>query len=327
MRHVLIGLGWIALCVGAFGVLIRSLELHNQRLVMICSAAPYLMAAGLVAVVVLGVTRHWIGFAVSLVVAVAAVVGQAPLFVPDGAPAEGGTELTVMQANIWLGNADADALVEQIVTEEVDVVTINELTPDAIVRLTTAGIADELPYSFARPFSGGAGTGIWSRYPLSEEVHYEEFLLSALSARIALPDERSAEVYAFHPVPPWPTPVSVWAGEMDRISAILNEIPADSGPVIVSGDFNATRDHLKYRNLVSGRFRDAADQAGSGVQNTYPADQAPLPPMIAIDHIASSDAHARSVDAVTIEGSDHRGLIARLVLDDVDGRTAAERCR
>lgn len=314
-RRILIGAGWLAVLVGAFGVVLRSVELQHQRLVMIVSAAPYLMAAAAVALVVLGLARHWIGFAVAAVVSVAAVLGQAPLFVPDGEPRPGDTELTVMQANIWLGNADADALVEQIVSEKVDVITINELTQDSIERLTAAGIADELPYTFTRPFPGGAGTGIWSRYPLTGEVHHEEFLLSALSARIELPDTRSPLIFAFHPVPPWPTPTEVWAGEMERIDTILEAIPEDSGPVIVSGDFNATRDHAQYRQLVSGRFRDVADQAGAGIQNTYPADRAPFPPMIAIDHIATSGAHTLSVDAVTIEGSDHRGLIARLVLD------------
>lgn len=314
IRRLLIGAGWLAVLVGAFGVVLRTLDLHNQRLIMMVSAAPYLMAIGALGVVLLGFTRHWIGFAVSLMVSAVAVWGQAPLYIPDGEPGPDGNELTVMQANIWLGNADADALVRQIGSERVDVITVDELTPEAIDRLTAAGITDELPYSFTRPYSGGAGTGIWSRYPLSDEVHYEEFLLAGLSARITLPDTTSAAVFALHPVPPWPTPVSTWAGEMDRISDILNAVPADAGPVVVSGDFNSTRDHVKYRNLVSGRYRDVADQVGAGVQNTYPADRSPIPPMIAIDHIATSAAPARSVDVVTIEGSDHRGLIARLVL-------------
>lgn len=311
---MIIGAGWIAVLVGAFGVVLRSLDLHDQRLVMMVSSAPYLMAVGALGVVLLGLTRHWVGFAVSLTISAVAVWGQAPLYVPNGEPGDG-PELTVMQANIWLGNADTDALVDQIASENVDVVSVDELTSEAAERLVAAGIEDELPYSFTRPFSGGAGTGIWSRYPLSDQVHHEEFLLAGLSARITMPDNTSAAVFAFHPVPPWPTPASTWAGEMDRIADILNEVPAESGPIVVVGDFNATRDHVKYRNLVSGRFRDVADQVGAGVQNTYPADRAPIPPMIAIDHIATSGAVARSVDVVTIEGSDHRGLIARMVLD------------
>ncbi len=246
----------------------------------------------------LGITRHWIGFGVALAVAAVATLSQGPLYVANSSVTASGPELTVMQANIWLGNADADSLVRQIRDRDVDVLTTNELTPEAVDRLVAAGIESTLPFSFLMPGSGGEGTGIWSRYPLTDKVHHSEFVLSALSARVELPDGASTALYAFHPVPPWPSDPSLWSREMDRITVILDAVPADSGPVIVSGDFNSTRDHVKYRNLVTGRYRDAADQVGAGIQNTYPADRQPFPPMIAIDHIVTSGAQAESVESV-----------------------------
>ncbi|AOW94746.1 hypothetical protein BFN03_10025 [Rhodococcus sp. WMMA185] len=312
--RLLVAVGWLAVAVGVFGVALRLLDVQSQRLIMLVSAAPYLMVGGAVGVVLLALARHWVGFAVALAVAVAAILSQGPLYVANESVTASGPELTVMQANIWLGNADATSLVRQIRDRDVDVLTVNELTPEALDRLRNAGIESTLPFSFLRPGHGAEGTGIWSRYPLSDEVHHPEFVLSALSARVNLADDVSTALYAFHPVPPWPTDPAVWAGEMDRIRAILEAIPAESGPVIVSGDFNATRDHVKYRNLVTGRYRDAADQAGAGIQNTYPADRQPFPPMIAIDHIVVGGAHARSVQPVVLAGSDHRGLIANIVL-------------
>ncbi|WP_245813789.1 endonuclease/exonuclease/phosphatase family protein [Rhodococcus marinonascens] len=312
--RALAALGWLAVAVGVLGVALRFFDVQNQRLLILASAAPYLMAGAAVGVVLLGLTRHWVGFAVALTVAVAATLSQGPLYVANDTVTASGPKLTVMQANIWLGNADAASLVRQIRDRDVDVLAVNELTPEAVDRLVGAGIESTLPFSFLMPGIAGEGTGIWSRYSLSDKVHYSEFILSALSARVNLSDDVSTALYAFHPVPPWPTDPSVWSGEMDRIEAILDAIPADSGPVIVSGDFNATRDHVKYRNLVTGRYRDAADQAGAGIQNTYPADRQPFPPMIAIDHIAMSGAQAQSVESVVLEGSDHRGLIAKIVL-------------
>ncbi|MEV0948354.1 endonuclease/exonuclease/phosphatase family protein [Rhodococcus sp. NPDC049939] len=307
-------LGWFAVAVGVFGVALRFLDVENQRLLILASAAPYLMACAAVGLVLLGLIRHWVGFTVALAVAVVAMFSQGPLYVANESATTSGPVLTVMQANIWLGNADAASVVRQIRDHDVDVLTVNELTPEAVDRLLDAGIESSLPFSFLMPGFGGEGTGIWSRYPLSDEVHHSEFILSALSARVNLSDDVSAVLYAFHPVPPWPTDPSIWSGEMDRIEAILDAVPADSGPVVVSGDFNATRDHVKYRNLVSGRYRDAADEAGAGIQNTYPADRPPFPPMIAIDHILTSGAHAQSVESVVLEGSDHRGLIAKILL-------------
>ncbi|MFZ2174062.1 MAG: endonuclease/exonuclease/phosphatase family protein [Rhodococcus sp. (in: high G+C Gram-positive bacteria)] len=297
--RALVAVGWLAVAVGAFGVALGFLDVPNQRLLVLASAAPYLMAVAALGVLTLGVTRHWVGFGTALAVSAVAVLSQAPLYLPNGSVSASGPDLTVMQANIWLGNADPDPLVRQIESRHVDVLTVNELTPEAVDRLLASGIESALPHSFLRPGNGGVGTGIWSRYPLSEQVHHEEFLLSALSARVAVPDGGSVAVFAFHPVPPWPSDPSVWSGEMDRIKAILDAIPEDSGPVILSGDFNSTRDHVKYRNLLSGRFQDAADQVGAGIQNTYPADRRPLPPMIAIDHIITAGA-VRGI------GGDHR---------------------
>ncbi len=310
--RALIALGWLAVLVGVFGVVLRFLDVQNQRLLVLASAAPYLMAAAAVGVLLLGITRHWIGFGVALTVAAVATLSQGPLYVANSAPASG-PELTVMQANIWLGNADADSLVRQIRDRDVDVLTVDELTPEPSTGWDR-GPRIDLPYSFLMPGGGGEGTGIWSRYPLTDKVHHSEFVLSALSARVELPDGASTALYAFHPVPPWPSDPSLWSREMDRIKAILDAVPADSGPVIVSGDFNSTRDHVKYRNLVTGRYRDAADQVGAGIQNTYPADRQPFPPMIAIDHIVTSGAQAQSVESVVLTGSDHRGLVARITL-------------
>lgn len=312
--RALIVIGWLAVVVGVAGVGLRWLDVHDQRLIVLGSAAPYLMATAVVGVLILGLTRHWIGFGVALCVAAAATLTQAPLYVPDRHDVTGPT-VTAMQANIWLGNADTDSLVAQVKSMEVDVIAVNELTNSALERLIASGIESELPYSFVRPLpTGGGGTGLWSRFPLTDQVHHEEFILNALSARIQLPDGKSAAVYALHPVPPWPVETWVWAGEMDRIRTMLEAIPEDSGPVIIIGDFNSTRDHVKFRDLVTGRFRDAADQVGGGIQNTYPADRQPLPPMIAIDHILTSGAQAQSVETVVLAGSDHRGLLAKLTL-------------
>ena len=46
---------------------------------------------------------------------------------------------------------------------------------------------------------------------------------------------------------------------------------------------------------------------------TWPDDLAPLPPLVALDHVLTRDApHAWAVEVVAIPGTDHRAVIAWL---------------
>jgi len=79
------------------------------------------------------------------------------------------------------------------------------------------------------------------------------------------------------------------------------------------GDFNATVDHAQFRHLLSGGYRDAAEQAGAGFVPTYPTDY-PFPPLLTLDHVVTHDVVAHAVFSVRLPGSDHRGLQVELVL-------------
>jgi endonuclease/exonuclease/phosphatase (EEP) superfamily protein YafD len=94
---------------------------------------------------------------------------------------------------------------------------------------------------------------------------------------------------------------------------VLDGLPAGR-PVIVGGDFNATPDVAQFRSVLRTGFADAADQAGAGMTRTYPADRW-FPPLIAIDHVLTrGGAVATGVQTVSISGSDHRALLARIAV-------------
>jgi endonuclease/exonuclease/phosphatase (EEP) superfamily protein YafD len=83
---------------------------------------------------------------------------------------------------------------------------------------------------------------------------------------------------------------------------------------------NATMDHASLRGLVTDGFQDAATQARSGWQPTWPSAGevsgfgVPAPPLIAIDHVLVRGG-LRAVRTTTyeVDGTDHRALVARLV--------------
>ncbi|WP_454197057.1 endonuclease/exonuclease/phosphatase family protein [Nocardia sp. Marseille-Q1738] len=279
--------------------------------VLAASGAPYLMSAAFVGAVAFVAMRRWSGAGVAVVVIAAAMWTQAPLYV-SRAGTEDGPAVTVMQANLLFDGADPRALVDEVRARNIDVLTVNELTRAAVDDLGRAGLDQLLPHRYLSPGRTASGTGIWSSYPLSDTVEYDGFVLNQLSATADIPDAGPVTVYAFHPVPPV-FGTQVWADELSRLRAILERSPSNR-PAIVGGDFNATYDHSQYRAMLSGRFGDAAEQAGAGHLVTYPTDKR-WPPLVGIDHVLVAGGRAVAVETVGLLGADHRALVAQIRLD------------
>ncbi|MGK8507816.1 endonuclease/exonuclease/phosphatase family protein [Nocardia asiatica] len=303
-------LAWIAALAGAAGVALHFNGSSAPLLVLAASGAPYLMTSACVGAVAFAAVRHWIGAAVAIVVVAIAAWTQAPLYVARAGD-ENGETVTVMQANLLFDGADPRALVDEVRARGVAVLTVDELTPAAVEDLHRAGLDQVLPYRFLSPGRTAAGTGIWSSHTLSETVEYDGFVLNQLSATINIPGTGPVTVYAFHPVPPV-YGTRVWADELSRLRDILGRSPADR-PAVVGGDFNATYDHRQFRALLSGRFGDAAEQAGAGHLVTYPTDKR-WPPVVGIDHVLVADGHAVAVETIGLPGADHRALVAHVRL-------------
>ncbi|MFI6367526.1 endonuclease/exonuclease/phosphatase family protein [Nocardia sp. NPDC050630] len=306
--RVVLGVGWCALVAGLLGIVLHFGAWRRQVLVLAAAGASYLMLGAVVGLVLFLIVRGWRS-AVAAAVLVAAVLWmQLPMFVPEGRAASG-PEISVMQSNLLLGEADAAAVVRAVREYQVEVLTVDELTPEVAQRLAAAGIEDSLPYQFLQAGRAAGGTGIYSRYPLRDTKKYDGFWMNNLSATMEYPQRGPVAVFAFHPVPP-SVDFPVWSSELGMIREILD---AQKGPAIVGADFNATRDHSAFRDLLRGRFVAAADQAGAGPLLTYPADRR-WGPVIGIDHILIADGTAADMRSLTIPGSDHRAVLARVQL-------------
>ncbi|OZC97526.1 hypothetical protein CH275_25755 [Rhodococcus sp. 06-235-1A] len=304
----------LLLVVAVVGIVAHLLDARGQSMLVAASLAHVLMLAALPGAVLAAVAFGWWGLAAGAAVLASAAATQMPLkrrrFEKKRRFTRKSDEsnLTVLHANIWLGQADLDGLVALVEQHRPDVLTLVELTPEADARLRPR-LAGSLPHAYVSAAPGGNGTGIYSRLPLVDEQRHDGFVTELLSARVEMPGRPL--VFAVHPVPPWPREPSEWVRELGLLRQLLAKIPIDDGPVVVAGDFNATQDHRRYRDLQDGRFVDAAVATGAGMLRTYPAHTW-HPPVIAIDHVLVADMAVRSVEAVTIPGSDHRGILARL---------------
>ncbi|MFI9505437.1 endonuclease/exonuclease/phosphatase family protein [Nocardia sp. NPDC052566] len=308
LNRVLLGAGWCALAAGLVG-LVLYFGVGQGRLipVLLAAGASYLMIGALVGLLLFLIARGWRSAAVAGVVVATVLWTLVPSFVPDGRAASG-TPVTVMQSNLLFGQADVGAVLAAVRDSRVDVLTLEEMTPQAVDRLTAAGIDELLPYHYLQPYVGAAGTGIYSRYPLRDTKNYEGFRLHNISAVMDHPQRGPVTVYAFHPV--IPQDFDRWTTELGWIRGILD---AEQGAAIVGADLNSTRDHVEFRELVRGRFQAAADQAGAGLVRTFPTDRS-WGPVIGIDHVLVAGGTTEDLRALTIPGSDHRAVIARVWL-------------
>ncbi|MGW0251851.1 endonuclease/exonuclease/phosphatase family protein [Nocardia goodfellowii] len=306
LDRALLGVGWAAVLAGIAGVVLHLGSWRWELFVLGASGASYLMVGALLGLVLVLIARGWRSAAFAGVVVAVALWTQLPIFVPNGHAASG-PRITVLQSNILFGGADIGAVVRTVRDERVDLLTVDELTQEAVDRFAAAGISDELPHQFLTPGPGGGGTGIYSRYPLRDTQRFDGFQINNLGATMEHPERGDIAVFALHPIPP-NLNFAAWSWEMPRIREILD---ARTGPAIVGADFNATRDHAAFRALVAGRYDSAADLVGAGPMLTWP-DSERWGPVLGIDHILVADGTAEDLRSLSIPGSDHRALLAHL---------------
>jgi endonuclease/exonuclease/phosphatase (EEP) superfamily protein YafD len=199
------------------------------------------------------------------------------------------------------------------------VITVAELTSEAITRFTDGGIEETFPYSVLIPGPGAGGIGLWSRYPLIPLSTLRHRGVSMPAARIQIPgvpyDPVLASVHIMSPVSDRVNTVQDWSNGMAAAKAQLDDFAQSAGPgaVIVGGDYNSTPDMRQFRELLTNGYNDAVGQTGAGFAPTYPSDTW-FPPVITIDHVLTRNAEASSIKTIEMPGSDHRSLLATIAV-------------
>jgi endonuclease/exonuclease/phosphatase (EEP) superfamily protein YafD len=308
------GLRWGLAGVLVAWTLIRLLGLdRGWPLVPLVAFTPMVAALALLAALV-AVALRWRLFAlVAAACAAVLAIGMAPRVIPNRAPADApGVRLRVLAANV-AGNAAAAADVVALARRlRVDVLSVVELPPAVALAYDAAGIGELLPQRSLRPLPGFAGTGLYARVPLQAAPGPQDTRFGISAAAAVAPGAAPVALFAVHvPAPTGPDDARQWRHDMRALPA--------TGPTgqlrVLAGDFNATLDHGELRRLLGRGYRDAAEQAGSGLRPTWPTNRSLLPAVVTIDHVlADRRVRVASARTVTIPGSDHRGLLAELVV-------------
>lgn len=235
----------------------------------------------------------------------------APRAIQDGgARAPEAVALRVLTANLLGDRASSEAVVALVRRTRADVLSLQELSPEALGELERAGLRRELPHAVLRERPGFRGSGLYARRPLragAEPATSAETTVATLRT----PDGPAVEVLAVHPQAPIGRQrVPAWRADLRALP------PAPGGdPVrILAGDFNATVDHREFRRVLDRGYADAAARAGKGLTATWPAGRR-VPPGVTIDHVLAPERVAvGEVSVHTVAGSDHRAVFAELFL-------------
>ena len=260
--------------------------------------------------------RRWVGL-----IAVLAALGLAvqvwflaPLYVGG---ATGKPDVTVLTSNLEYGRGDAATVVRTVASGGVDVLVLEEVTPEGLTDLLAAGLGDLLPNRRGTAVRSAAGTMVFSSYELGPE---RPFTIGngAVDVQVAAPEP--FRLLAVHPVQPMDLPAE-WVRDLKAIRERA-ALAVDRGPTMVVGDFNATRDHEQLRAVLDTGLRDAAEESGSGWQPTWPSRYSSRwlrRPVVAIDHVLVTDEfEAISTRTVTVPRTDHLAVLARLRLSNPD---------
>ncbi len=308
---------WLLALLPAAWAVVRVFGWERGPLVQLLAFTPY-VAGGAVAVTALTLALRRRGAAA---VAVVATVALAACVLPrafasggdDAAGRAGGPVVRMLTANLLAGAADPAAVVALVRQHRVDVLAVQEFTPDAAAAFDALGLTRLMPHRQILPEVGTTGSALYSRHPLADGgVRRNGGGFAQAYATVRVPGAAPVVVESAHPAAPHAlSALDDWRADLDAQPRATPD-----GPVrVLLGDFNATLDHAPLRRLVASGYVDAADAAGQGFAGTWgPYDGDPIPP-VTIDHVlVDRRVGVRELSVHPLPGSDHRPVLAELSL-------------
>ncbi|MCW2615792.1 MAG: hypothetical protein JWN08_2786, partial [Frankiales bacterium] len=248
--------------------------------------------------------------AAGLVVSHALLVAPALGVVDVPAGADRAPRLRVVTANLYVLNPDPERAGRALRALRPDVLVVPELSARGLAGLTAAGLLADLPFSVTATATRDETVGLFSRLPLTD-------VSTRLVGGRALPrasvdvEGTRVRLLAVHPLPPISVFEGLWRTALDDLRDEVRDL--DQAAVVV-GDFNADRDHARFRRLLTNGLRDAHDDRGRGLARTFPASL----PLLQLDHVLVRDGRAqlvvRDVRETDLPGSDHLAVVADLAV-------------
>jgi len=294
------------------------------RIAQLAALAPVAVVPATAAVIIAAATAGWLAVLLAVPAAILWIWQLPPRKrishqAAAGSSRESGAapptlSLRLLTINARGGAADPAAILRILQSHNVDVLAVQELTPKMVSRLAAAGLEQLLPFSHLDPRPRSPGTGLWARWPLTPLPPVPGLTAAAPRARIDPLGGRPVTLTAVHSHAPMRGHADTWQREL---ALIRQTLAAVDGPQVVAGDFNASRDHRPFRDLLAAGFRDCAD---SSPRRSWPGFTWPaagrigrMLPVMRLDHVlVSRTATVRMARAIRVPRTDHHGVLAAI---------------
>jgi endonuclease/exonuclease/phosphatase (EEP) superfamily protein YafD len=276
--------------------------------------APVVLLVAWPVLIAAAVRRAWALTTAAALVCVAHVAFVAPLVREDPRPSWAATapRLTIASANVFFENTRPTAGVEALAKVDADVIVLVELTPEWVEAMRLAGLLDRYPFHEMTPVKGAAtGSGIFSKLPFAA-THVDQAQARLVHSVDVVVGNQTVQIVELHPQAPNSGPmIDSWEKQIEGHAPIVDK---RAGPIVMVGDLNASYLHPPFRQLLSHGLRDAHELMGQGLTFSFPIGDR-VPPVTRIDHaLVTKELAVQSLTELTIPGSDHRGFVTRLAV-------------
>lgn len=218
------------------------------------------------------------------------------------------TEVVFYSANVQRDNSQYGLLIQDIHTNNPDVIILSEVDDIWMTALILA--LDAYPYGVTLPRSDFSGIALLSKYPLiSPRIEYIGGNIPSVVAELER-NNKTITVIGEHPLPPF----SKRSAERrdSQLRATGTFVNRQKNPTVLIGDLNTTAFGHAYRHLI-GRTQLRSCSNGFGYQSTWQRGVL-LPPFgLKIDHCL----HTPGISIIEHRlggdiGSDHHPIVTTI---------------
>jgi endonuclease/exonuclease/phosphatase (EEP) superfamily protein YafD len=226
------------------------------------------------------------------------------------------TRIKIFEANVLQKNNKAKKLLEQIKSDDPDILLFTE-TSKRWQRTIDSGIGAAYKYKVEVPQDNTYGMLLYSKFEMKDsKVNYRvQGDIPSINTHLILPDGTMILLYAIHPTPPDPEHKSSSSDRgLEMIRTALTLID-EQQPIIVIGDFNevAWSQNVSLFQEISGLL-DV--RKGRGFYNTFDANlffmRWPLDQVFASEHF-----RVDNIKVWEYMGSDHFPFSATLTYEPI----------
>ena len=221
--------------------------------------------------------------------------------------------LTVAYSNVLYSNPTPELVAAELLATGADVLVLVEFV-NPVQRALDEAAGDDYPHRADSVSSKSSAIGLWSRHPIVSGGVVDVGGRPTVDVVLDV-DGHQIRVLGVHPHPPT-FDAPQWSQQID---AIGDRAALGNKPTVIIGDFNASRWHPTFRELLGRGWRDTHELLGHGWSVSWPMDEGWLPPpFVRIDHALFGDGVTpMAVRDLDVTNSDHKGFVVDFGLTEL----------